>query len=67
MMSFKHESLFCHKAVQILNQQIEQIDVRENVLVNQQKFNMLINGSNIKDEVMEDFERLGISNNPERF
>ena len=66
-LSLKHEQLFCHRAVTVLNQQIEQINVRENVLVNQQKFNMLINNQDIKNEVLGDFERLGISNNPERF
>jgi hypothetical protein len=33
MLAFKHEQLFSHKAVQILNQQVEQGATRENVII----------------------------------
>lgn len=67
MLAFKHEQLFSHKAVQLMNQQVEQRNVRENVIEWSTRVNRLINNSDIMDEVMEDFQRLGITNNLERF
>lgn len=66
MLSLKHDQLYCHKAVASLTNQFDN-DVRGNMLVNQSKYDLLINNKDIKNEVFEDFDRLGISNNPERF
>lgn len=41
--------------------------MRENVLVWQSKMDRLINNKDIKDVVMQDFERVGITNNESRF